>query len=83
VTSMIPTAFSSDSLMVLRNAVMPGLNDQVSEVQPQPQAADAREVVALLLAVIPLSQIPLDANTPVMPDMVRDLASSNAFVQTP
>ncbi len=60
---------------------MPGLNDQVSEVQRQPQAADARGVVAILLAVIPLSQIPLDAYTPAMPDMVRDLASSNAFVQ--
>lgn len=60
---------------------MPGLDDQVSETQSQPLVADSRGVVALLLAVIPLSQIPLDAYTPAMPDMVRDLASSNTLVQ--
>ena len=60
---------------------MPGLNDQVSETQSQPMVADSPGVVALLLAVIPLSQTPLDAYTPATPDMVRDLASSNALVQ--
>ena len=59
---------------------MPGLNDHVSKTRNQP-LVDSRGVVGLLLTVIPLSQIPLDAYTPAMPDMVRDLASSNALVQ--
>jgi DHA1 family bicyclomycin/chloramphenicol resistance-like MFS transporter len=47
------------------------------------QAATAapRGIVPLLLTIVPLSQIPLDAYTPAMPEMVRDLASTNAFVQ--
>ena len=60
---------------------MPRLNDHVSKTRNQP-LVDSRGVVGLLLTVIPLSQIPLDAYTPAMPDMVRDLASSNALVQS-
>jgi MFS transporter, DHA1 family, multidrug resistance protein len=60
---------------------MRGLKNQVSVRQAQPLGADSRGVIALLLTVIPLSQIPLDAYTPAMPDMVRDLASSNALIQ--
>lgn len=59
---------------------MPGVDDHVSEAPTHP-LAESRGVVALLLTVIPLSQIPLDAYTPAMPDMVRDLASSNTLVQ--
>lgn len=44
-------------------------------------AGESRGIVPLLLAVIPLSQIPLDAYTPSMPDMVRDLRSTNALIQ--
>jgi DHA1 family bicyclomycin/chloramphenicol resistance-like MFS transporter len=60
---------------------MAELNSQVSETEATPLRMESRGVVALLLAVIPLSQIPLDAYTPAMPDMVRDLSSSNALVQ--
>jgi MFS transporter, DHA1 family, multidrug resistance protein len=60
---------------------MPALNDPLAKEPPPTRIADARGTVPLLLAVIPMSQIPLDAYTPAMPDMVRDLASSNAFVQ--
>lgn len=60
---------------------MDGLNGQVSEAPAPPMAFESRGVVALLLSAIPLSQIPLDAYTPAMPDMVRDLAASNALVQ--
>ena len=77
---MILTVFSSGILTVLPSAAVPGLNNQISETRAQP-LAKFRGVVALLLTVIPLSQIPLDAYTPAMPDMVRDLASSNALVQ--
>ena len=59
---------------------MPGADDHVSEAPTYP-LAESRGVVALLLTVIPLSQIPLDAYTPAMPDMVRDLVSSNTLVQ--
>jgi hypothetical protein len=59
---------------------MPGLDDHVAETRIQ-SLANSRGIVALLLTIIPLSQIPLDAYTPAMPDMVRDLASSNALVQ--
>jgi len=37
--------------------------------------------VALLLGVIPFSQIPLDAYTPALPQMVRDLGADNTAVQ--
>lgn len=40
-----------------------------------------RSLVALLLGIVPLSQIPLDIYTPALPQMVRDLASDNAAVQ--
>lgn len=40
-----------------------------------------KNIVPLLLAIIPLSQIPLDAYTPAMPDMVREFATTNTFVQ--
>jgi DHA1 family bicyclomycin/chloramphenicol resistance-like MFS transporter len=60
---------------------MDGLKGQVSEAPAAPMAFESRGVVALLLSAIPLSQIPLDAYTPAMPDMVRDLAASNALVQ--
>lgn len=41
----------------------------------------SRTLVALLLTVIPFSQIPLDAYTPALPQMVRDLGTNNAAVQ--
>jgi MFS transporter, DHA1 family, multidrug resistance protein len=77
---VILTVSSSGILTVLPSAAVPGLNDQISQTRAQP-LAESRGVVALLLTVIPLSQIPLDAYTPAMPDMVRDLASSNTLVQ--
>lgn len=40
-----------------------------------------RGLVPLLLMVVPFSQIPLDAYTPAMPDMVRDFQSTNSLVQ--
>ncbi len=41
----------------------------------------SRGLVALLLAVVPFAQIPLDAYTPGLPQMVRDLGADNAAVQ--
>jgi DHA1 family bicyclomycin/chloramphenicol resistance-like MFS transporter len=41
----------------------------------------SRRIVAILLMVIPLSQIPLDAYTPALPDMALELGSSNAAMQ--
>ncbi|MCZ4550939.1 multidrug effflux MFS transporter [Gordonia rubripertincta] len=41
----------------------------------------SRGIVAILLMVVPLSQIPLDIYTPALPDMVVDLDSSNAMMQ--
>lgn len=40
-----------------------------------------RHIVAILLCVIPLSQIPLDVYTPALPQMVTDLASTPAALQ--
>ncbi len=37
-------------------------------------------IVPILLAIIPFSQIPLDAYTPALPQMVRDLAADPAAV---
>ncbi len=44
-------------------------------------AVGGRRVVAILLMVVPLSQIPLDVYTPALPQMVRDLHAANAAVQ--
>ncbi|MEU0498780.1 multidrug effflux MFS transporter [Mycobacterium sp. NPDC006124] len=44
---------------------------------PQPP----RHLLAILLCVIPLSQIPLDVYTPALPQMVVDLASTPAALQ--
>lgn len=44
-------------------------------------AIRTRGVVAILLMVVPLSQIPLDIYTPALPEMVVDLDSSNAMMQ--
>ncbi|WP_240498326.1 multidrug effflux MFS transporter [Williamsia sp. 1135] len=44
-------------------------------------AVPSRGIVAILLMVVPLSQIPLDIYTPALPDMVIDLDSSNAMMQ--
>jgi DHA1 family bicyclomycin/chloramphenicol resistance-like MFS transporter len=41
----------------------------------------SRGIVAILLMVIPLSQIPLDAYTPALPDMATELGSSNTAMQ--
>lgn len=41
----------------------------------------SRGLVALLLCVIPFAQIPLDAYTPALPQMVHDLAANNTAVQ--
>ncbi|GLP81722.1 multidrug effflux MFS transporter [Mycobacterium antarcticum] len=40
-----------------------------------------RHLVAILLCVVPLSQIPLDVYTPALPQMVTDLASTPAALQ--
>ena len=40
-----------------------------------------RHIVAILLCIIPLSQIPLDVYTPALPQMVTDLASTPAALQ--
>lgn len=45
------------------------------------EVASRRGLVPLLLAIVPFSQIPLDAYTPAMPDMVRELATTSALVQ--
>ncbi|MFE0750934.1 multidrug effflux MFS transporter [Gordonia sp. NPDC058843] len=39
-------------------------------------------VVGILLCVVPLSQVPLDIYTPAMPEMVTDLSSTSAAVQS-
>ena len=44
-------------------------------------AAPPRHIVAILLCVIPLSQIPLDVYTPALPQMVTDLGSTPAALQ--
>ncbi|WP_239655034.1 multidrug effflux MFS transporter [Mycobacterium riyadhense] len=44
-------------------------------------AAPLRRLVAILLFVVPLSQIPLDLYTPALPQMVVDLHSSSAAMQ--
>lgn len=41
----------------------------------------ARRILPILLTVVPLSQIPLDAYTPALPQMVLELDSSNATMQ--
>jgi DHA1 family bicyclomycin/chloramphenicol resistance-like MFS transporter len=40
-----------------------------------------KHIVAMLLAIVPFSQIPLDAYTPALPQMARDLVADNAAVQ--
>ncbi|UFS58947.1 multidrug effflux MFS transporter [Subtercola endophyticus] len=40
-----------------------------------------RMLVLILLAVIPLSQIPIDAYTPAIPDMITELNTSSTLVQ--
>lgn len=40
-----------------------------------------RRLLAILLCVVPLSQIPLDVYTPALPQMVTDLASTPAALQ--
>lgn len=44
-------------------------------------AAPPRHLLAILLCVIPLSQIPLDVYTPALPQMVVDLGSTPAALQ--
>ena len=44
--------------------------------------AAPKAVVTILLAVIPFSQIPLDAYTPALPKMVTDFAATPAAVQS-
>lgn len=44
-------------------------------------AGPPRHIVAILLCVIPLSQIPLDVYTPALPQMVTDLASTSTAMQ--
>lgn len=41
----------------------------------------SRGIVAILLMVIPLSQIPLDAYTPALPDMATELGSTSTTLQ--
>ncbi|MBJ8348931.1 multidrug effflux MFS transporter [Antrihabitans sp. YC2-6] len=48
----------------------------MTEAPPVP-----RRLLPILLLIIPLSQIPLDAYTPALPDMVADLHSSAATMQ--
>jgi len=48
-------------------------------VTAEPRAP--RHLVAILLCVIPLSQIPLDVYTPALPQMVTDLTSTPAALQ--
>ncbi len=43
--------------------------------------APPRRIVAILLTIIPLSQIPLDVYTPALPRMVLDLHAASASVQ--
>jgi len=43
--------------------------------------APPRHIVAILLLVVPLSQIPLDVYTPALPQMVVDLHSTSAVMQ--
>ena len=43
--------------------------------------AAPRHIVAILLIVVPLSQIPLDIYTPALPQMVTDLHSTSAAMQ--
>lgn len=46
-----------------------------------PARRTARRVVPLLLAVIPFSQIPLDAYTPALPMMVHELSTTPTIIQ--
>ena len=45
------------------------------------EAGVPRHLVAILLCVIPLSQIPLDVYTPALPQMVTDFASTPTALQ--
>ncbi|RFA12560.1 Bcr/CflA family drug resistance efflux transporter [Subtercola boreus] len=46
-----------------------------------PSAAGNRLLIAILLAIIPISQIPIDAYTPAIPDMIVELGASSTLVQ--
>lgn len=48
---------------------------------PDEQVPGAGRIVALLLLVVPFSQIPLDAYTPALPQMVEALQSGPAVIQ--
>jgi MFS transporter, DHA1 family, multidrug resistance protein len=56
--------------------------DAAASVQPRVQCLAApRLIIAVLLFVIPLSQIALDVYTPALPKMAIEFAASNGFVQ--
>jgi DHA1 family bicyclomycin/chloramphenicol resistance-like MFS transporter len=46
-----------------------------------PAQPETRRIVPILLAVIPFSQIPLDAYTPALPMMVHELSTTPATIQ--
>ncbi|MEF2977027.1 Bcr/CflA family efflux MFS transporter [Subtercola sp. YIM 133946] len=52
-----------------------------SKTVPSREAGRQRLLVLILLAVIPLSQIPIDAYTPAIPDMITELNASSTLVQ--
>ncbi|RFA17963.1 MFS transporter [Subtercola boreus] len=53
------------------------------DVAPAPAATKRsnRLLLVILLAIIPLSQVPIDIYTPAIPTMVTDLGASNTLVQ--
>ncbi len=59
-------------------AALPTAGDNPPEDYPQ---AGTKRIIALLLMIVPFSQIPLDAYTPALPQMVEALQASPALIQ--
>ena len=56
--------------------------DAAAPVESVPErATSSRGIIALLLLIIPLSQIGLDVYTPALPQMAAEFSASNDFVQ--
>ncbi|GGF29843.1 Bcr/CflA family efflux MFS transporter [Subtercola lobariae] len=53
----------------------------MSEAAVARPAGRQRMLVVILLAIIPLSQIPIDAYTPAIPDMIAELHTTSTLVQ--
>ena len=60
---------------------MSAITNDVKRPGDHPISRTANRIIAVLLMVIPLSQIALDAYTPALPQMAIDFGASNALVQ--